>query len=944
MRRHILPGAVLPALLFLLACLPAAALWKSLKSDSFLLFYPAGRENEARQALTELEQCKAYAAALVGDNPLPRRGNPLSPRSSGRRRLAVVLVDAGTQSNGFADPAYRRLHLYLYPPSDFDLGFAPSWWSLVGVHEYVHWLHLTAATGLPRALTWAFGDAWAPGIFSPSWLVEGLAVYAESAYVESAVGELAAGPYQGRLNAGFFDAYLEASLQADRPPSLPQALFVPPAFPGGESPYLFGGEFVEYLVRAYGQEAVTRFLQHSAGSPLSYLSPVLPLAGIDRSARQVFGKRTAALWREWTAAARREADAREQAAPSTVVAPDSRTAWWMGAPVPVDGRTYFLRSSPYPAEPFRQFWRHELRELGPGGERTLARFPSDFSADLKWRDGRLYFGLRELERGRANVELGGFGDTTVLYALDPASGRRQRVLRASLRAYEVLPGGDVVFSRDRPGDFGSDLLLWKRRPAAGEENPRLLASSEYLVREILSREGRWFVSARRHGENFGLYEADPLTYRLSPILPSPYAAGGLDFGGGQLRFTANYGGRLAVYAWDPQASGPLRLTSARYAAWPALDPATGRLWYVGLNEEGYALYHTRPQPAEPVAIMPAVTPAVPGPGAGPPSEPAFQAGSSPQPPRAGGYLPNLATLAPRLLLPVVSADADGYLGGATLLGRSALGDLAWSVTGLVDLATGVPAAEASLELLTPPLAWSLAASTLIGGWLGAAAQVPVFHRLTPVELSLALGLAGYLYGGQSFAGRALEPFAQYGVGWPLDSLQGRAALWLERVEWGAVENQAQLEGQLVFEHFFRFGALRAGLEGFQRLDGGEGLLARLRGNAEGITGGSAAAVNLDFFLHLLQIRAGIWNPPFYLQDVYLVPFAGAALANSGQWQAAGGLELHWELKTLAVWTGLPLELTVGLAVNGQGEPSLYLDLESPLEGLPLAGPGPRRKP
>ena len=253
----------------------AAPVWKSLQSESFTLFYPSGREQAAWQALRELERWKGYATALVG--------------AAGRRRLSVVLADAGTQSNGYADPAYRRLHLYLYPPSDPDLGFAPSWWSLVGVHEYVHWLHLTAASGLPGALAWAFGDAWAPGVFSPAWLVEGLAVHAESA----------AGPYQGRLNSGFYDAYLEVCLQAGRPPGLPQATFVPPAFPGGEAPYLFGGQFVDYLARTYGQEAVTRFLQHSAGSALSYLTPLLPLAGLDRSARREFGKRTAALWRQW---------------------------------------------------------------------------------------------------------------------------------------------------------------------------------------------------------------------------------------------------------------------------------------------------------------------------------------------------------------------------------------------------------------------------------------------------------------------------------------------------------------------------------------------------------------------------------------------------------------------------------------------------------------------
>jgi hypothetical protein len=302
------------------------------------------------------------------------------------------------------------------------------------------------------------------------------------------------------------------------------------------------------------------------------------------------------------------------------------------------------------------------------------------------------------------------------------------------------------------------------------------------------------------------------------------------------------------------------------------------------------------------------------------------------------------TLAPRVLAPVLAADTAGssYLAGAALFGRSALGDLAWSVTGLVDLATGAPAAEAALQLLAPPLAWSLAAGSRPEGWLGAAVRGLLFHRLTPFSRSLELGLEGYLYGGPGFPGRALEPFLAGSLGWPLDTLDWRASLRLEREEWGALENRARLGAELTFEHSFRFGALRAALVGFQRLDGGHSGLAGLRGNSVDLQGGAAAAGNLDFFLRLLQIRAGSWNPPFYLQDVYLVPFAAAAVSDLGQWQAAAGLELHWELKALAVWTGLPLDLSVGLAVNAEGRPSLYLDLGSPLQGLPLASPEPGR--
>jgi len=909
MRRFIPLPAVLPVLLLLLASVPAPALWKTLKSASFTLFYPAGREREALRALGELEGRKAFAEALVG--------------RSGGCRLSVVLEDAGTESNGYADPVFRRLHLYLYPPSDPGLGFAPSWWELVGVHEYVHWLQLTAAAGLSGALAWAFGDAWAPGVFTPAWLVEGLAVYAESA----------GSPYQGRLNAGFFDAYLQARLLSGRPPSLPEALFVPPAFPGGETPYLYGGEFVEYLALTYGQEAVTRFLRGSAASALSYLTPLLPLAGLDRTARRVFGKRIPELWREWLAAGAAEASSRNQVSAEVAA---SEPAWWMGAPIPHEGQVFFLRSLPTPSAPFRQSWRHELRVLGPAGERTLARFASPFSADLKLREGRLYLAVRELERGLANVEGLGFGAGSVLYALDPASGRRVRVLRAPLRAYEMLPGGDVVFTRDRTADHGSEVLLWKSRSAAGEENPRLLVASDYLVREILAREGRVYVSARRHGENFGLYAVDPESYRLSPILPGPFSVGGLEFSGGGLRFAANYGGRFAVYACDPDGGGPVRLTEAPYAVSPAPDPATGLLWYVGLNAEGYALYSLQPRAVRVEA--PAGAPRAPE--IVPAGAPARDGGAGF---RAGGYGDNLLTLAPRLLLPVLAADTakGSYLAGATVLGRSALGDISYAVTGLVDLETGAPAAEASLSLITVPLSWNLAAGTPEGGWLAGSVELSAFRRLAPFSRRLSLGLAGLLYG-EGFPGRTLEPLLGFGLGWPLDTVEGLVSLPFQRVELGSAENRARLHGELVYEHSFRFGALRVAAEGFHRLDGGKSSLTALRGNPVGITGQSGAAVNLDFSVRLLQIRAGTWNPPLFLQDVYVVPFAGAAV--SDQSQASAGLELHWELKTLAVWSGLPLDLALGLAVNGEGTPSLFINLEPALGELPLAGIKPGRMP
>jgi len=111
--------------------------------------------------------------------------------------------------------------------------------------------------------------------------------------------------------------------------------------------------------------------------------------------------------------------------------------------------------------------------------------------------------------------------------------------------------------------------------------------------------------------------------------------------------------------------------------------------------------------------------------------------------------------------------------------------------------------------------------------------------------------------------------------------------------------------------------------------------------ADTLAGETGLSLNLDFSIRLLKIRTGLWNPPLFLQDVYVVPFAGLALTDALDRQFAGGLELHWELKALAMQSGWPLDLFVSLAVDGAGTPSVALGL-APVGWEWLARSGPRR--
>jgi hypothetical protein len=861
------------------------ASWKTLKTDHFLLFYPAGRETQALEALGTLERWRGYVEDLTG-----RRGGP---------RLPVVLPDLGTDSNGYADFVFRRIHLYLYPPSAGELAFGPSWWAEVGVHEYTHWMHLTSASGLPGALAWALGDAYAPNVFVPDWLVEGMAVYAESGF----------SPYSGRLNDGTFEAYLAVRMLSGKPPSLVQTTFAPPAYPGASAPYLFGGEFLGYLAETYGRESFSRFIQVHGASIASYLSPLLPLAGLDRTARVVFGKRIPALWRDWLD---REAGRiqTEQSGVQRLGAP----AWVLGTPVVHAGVLYSLRSFPTPAGPFELHWRYELRalDLSTGRERLLLRSASPFTAGLRLRDGRLYYAVEELRSGLANVEMLSYGSCSVIYAYDLANGCSRRVLKEALRAFEPLPGGDIVLSRDRKDGRGSEILLWRSRPVPGE-NPRLLLRSEYLVREILVEGGRILVSARREGENFRVYRVEPGSFLPTPLVPGPYASGGMSLAGDRLLFVSNEGGRYAVYAGDPDAPGEgasfVRLTEAAYASAAAYEPQSGRLYYRGLHPEGYALFGQTADPSgagqEPVRFE---TRAETGSAAGPAvPEGAF---------RRGGYADNLLTLFPRLLAPQLSLDFTGgrYLAGVAAYGTTALGDVRYYAGGLIDVLTGSPAAQGGLWLLLPPLSFSFQGSTLDSGWLEATVEAPLLQRLAPLNRSLSLGLSVFL-SGPDLADKQYEPFADFDLAGPLDELSGRIGALLQRVELGSRDDRAALLAQLSLSHAFPFGAAELSLLAVHDLQGLPWQLPAPRGYTEGLAAVSGSTLDLDFPVRLLKIRQGLWNPPLYLQDFYLSPFAAAALTERLEWQLAGGAELHWELKAFAAYIGWPADLVLRLAVN-----------------------------
>ncbi|MBN1836602.1 MAG: hypothetical protein JW820_12180 [Spirochaetales bacterium] len=901
---------------FLLGAVPGHAQWKTLKTPAFVLFYPAAREQQALEVLAVLEATGGYVEKTLGGRA---------------RRVAVVLTDVGIESNGLTDPVFRRILLYPYSPSPqsaASLASLQSWWRLLWIHEYAHWVHLDMASGVPMVLKALLGNVAAPNLFAPAWLHEGISVYAESGF----------SPGEGRLNDGSFAAYVTALAREDALPSIAAATFQDSDFPGGTGPYLYGGVFLGYLVETYGEEALREFLRGTSSSLLSYLSPFLPAVGLDCSARRAFGKSLRKLWQQWGEEERLQASRVQAGGPEDPSVRLGADPGWLEEPVAWGGQLFYRRSRPLDTRPLETRWVHELVRLDPdgGGEEVLVRSPGPFTGPLVVRDGTLYYALLELGRGFANTELAGYGFEAQVLGLDLQSREHLPLLRAPLRTFAVLADGDLLCSLDRQEHFGSEIALFRRTTGALER----LFETEYLVAEIANGPEGVFVSARRDGESFGVYRVsglsgfgpadalDPGALRLEPVLGSGSTEGWLSLGGGRLYFAANPGGQHRIYGLELSSGRRGVSATLDYQSAPAFDPASGRLYGLGLEPGGYTLYEV----ADPLAASPSAawTPAT-GPTTGPPPAPWAPPPVPEERVRRGGYLDNLATLLPKAVLPVLfafnTATWDVQL-GATLLGMSALGDLSYDLSVFYDSFSGRAELEAALQVRPAlPLQAELYFSTHGTTSLGLTVVSPLVRRLSSGLSYLSLGAGARLFDA-GFSRFELTPLLGVGLRGPFTRLGVQLSLPGESRVLGSQQDALALLGGLELSQLL--GPVQLGFEavGVSSFVGPAWRLPAPPAYAEGLPALLGAEGRLELCVPVLRVRWGLWNPAVYLEDVYLAAFTEAALNESLALQLSAGGELHLELRALAAATGVPVDLFLRVAVSREGELGVSFGVES----------------
>lgn len=412
-RCALVPGLLLLWAVRLGAQVPPDARWRTLDTAHFRVNFVAGLDSLARRTAARAEWAYDVLSRELTDPP--------------DGRIDIVLTDAVDLANGSATPfPTNRIVLYAHPPVDVtELAFTTDWLELLVLHELVHIFHLDQAEGMWEGLRSALGRnaLLFPHAFTPSWLIEGLATYYESALTPA-----------GRVRGTLFEMVLRTAALEGALFSIDRVSGQPRSWPGGTTRYAYGAHFLDHLARtAGGSGAMREFVERYAGQPVPYL--------LDRAAHGAFGESFRAAWRTWQDSLRERYHAQaDSVAARGLTEPEILTRTGRDA--------YFPRYSPdgsriaYSAAPGND--RPAIRLILPeGSERDVA--PLATLGPVSWEpDGDLLYG---------DVE---FRDPYRLYSdlwtVGPDGAAHRRVTRGQrLASPDVHPDGRSVVAVHNEG-------------------------------------------------------------------------------------------------------------------------------------------------------------------------------------------------------------------------------------------------------------------------------------------------------------------------------------------------------------------------------------------------------------------------------------------------------------------------------------------------------------
>jgi hypothetical protein len=588
--------------------------WRTLETAHFAVHFAERHRLQARTVAGTAERILPGLISLLGWKP--------------ESRIQLVVLDSADFANGLASPLpFNYSMIFLSPPDEGELLQNREWLELVLTHELFHIVHLDMARGGALGLRRVFGRVpfFFPNVLQPGWIVEGMAVQAESDAPQG----------YGRLGQAQFEGMMRA--EASRGfRSLAEVNAGGRGFPLNRD-YLYGSYFFAFLQERYGQQALSAFVESYSGNVIPFRVHSNPVAAT--------GKDMDRLWAEYDAWLKKKFEQKPTPAhEGEIVA----RAWSLTNPTLAgDGTRWYVSGSGYT--------KPRLMRQTPGGKPEALRDVEQDARLAASPGGSVVLAQPDI--------CGNYNYYYDLYRVAPDGGLKRLTECGRYRLAAPLDDGRTVGVRIESGHaevitIGGATLY---RTAAGESITGVAARGERVIVTAL-RDGRWSVV-----DVSNPLAADTLISDAT-IKHSPRIAHD-----GEIFFIAGYG--QAYNVWSLRGGRLVRWTAAAHGVRELSTPHGGEILLTTIEPDGDVLrsYRLPESPLEETAIS-ASQPVSST------ESPSFQAAER-------AYSP-WSSLLPRSWLPLIEiADGAVKLGVATF-GQDALGLHQYTLAPVIEVTRG----------------------------------------------------------------------------------------------------------------------------------------------------------------------------------------------------------------------------------------------------------------
>jgi len=208
--------------------------WKKLSTDHYIFIFEESDSNTAFELAGYSEEIYDKVTTFFDFYP---------------KKIHVYLNSRIDSTNGMFFPIPGSITLYpVYPFSSENSTKSTSWLYELLLHEMVHYVQLENRRGFFGALSYPFGKdlSAASGAFLPAWMIEGIAVYLESAFSNG-----------GRGKNQYFEAINRASAIEEDYFSIYQLAYTSD-FPPYNRIYSGGYALTNYIIKNYGEDIIQK--------------------------------------------------------------------------------------------------------------------------------------------------------------------------------------------------------------------------------------------------------------------------------------------------------------------------------------------------------------------------------------------------------------------------------------------------------------------------------------------------------------------------------------------------------------------------------------------------------------------------------------------------------------------------------------------------------------